>query len=300
MRALITGSAGFIGRHFRARLAAAGGWQIRCVDIADGQDARDFFRLSAVTWPHYDLVVHAAAVVGGREVIDGSPLAQSVNLGLDAGLFEWARGARPGRILYFSSSAAYPVRFQSGKVSYRLGEDDIDPDDPGLPDKLYGWTKLTGELLARLYRDDGGKVTVVRPFSGYGPDQDATYPFGAFCDRALRREDPFTVWGDGQQVRDFIHVDDIVSACLELAAAGHDGPVNLGSGTATSMAALAARICEAAGYVPRAEFTTAKPGGVRYRVSRNERMLAVYQPRVSLDDGIERALQYRARLLAHP
>ena len=67
----------------------------------------------------------------------------------------------------------------------------------------------------------GVPVTIVRPFSGYGPDQDTTYPFTAFAERAARRADPFDVWGDGQQVRDFVHVTDIVNATLALVDAWH-------------------------------------------------------------------------------
>jgi len=287
--ALITGSAGFVGRHFRARLESQG-WDVTGVDVKTGRDAREFFSYPPVS---YDLVVHAAAVVGGREVIENNPLAQAVNLELDARLFSWARAARPGRIVYFSSSAVYPVSFQAEPQQYKLSETDVNPDLPQRPDRLYGWTKLTGEYLCRLARADGQAVTVVRPFSGYGPDQDDTYPFPKMIDRALAREDPFLIWGTGRQTRDFIHVDDIVTATLMMVEREDNGPLNLGSGEPVSMRQLAAAVCEEAGYQPRFECVPAAPSGVHWRVADVMRMHQLWTPRVRLSHGIREALEYR-------
>ena len=108
MKALVTGSAGFAGRHFREALHHRG-WDVTGIDIAEGNDARDFFSASG---DRFDLVVHCAAVVGGRALIDGPPLALAVNLELDAAMFRWALRTRPGRVIYLSSPAAYPVALQ--------------------------------------------------------------------------------------------------------------------------------------------------------------------------------------------
>ena len=296
--ALVTGSKGFIGRHFTSYLREHG-WLVFGIDILDGSDARQFFADSG-PWSRrpYDLVIHAAAVVGGRHVIENDPLAQAVNLELDAGLFRWARSARPGRVIYFSSSAAYPVHLQQARLQHRLREDDIDPDGPRLPDQLYGWAKLTGEYLARIARQDGLAVTVVRPFSGYGADQDDTYPFPAFIDRALRREDPFTIWGDGSQVRDFVHVDDIVTTVMEMHRLDEDGPANIGWGRPVSMRELAGRICAVAGYAPDIKAAPAAPAGVNWRVCDPARLRGIREPRVTLEHGICDVLEYRKRLIA--
>jgi nucleoside-diphosphate-sugar epimerase len=291
--ALVTGDKGFIGRHF-ARYLEGRGWEVLRCDIADGFDVRTLFLSPASL--KVDLVAHCAAVVGGRAMIDGAPLALASNLELDVGLFQWALRNQPGRILYFSSSAAYPT-FMQAEGSYSLRESDIMPDFPGkmvgTPDQFYGWTKLTGENLAHRARQVGLSVTVVRPFSGYGEDQDDCYPFPAFIDRALRREDPFVIWGDGLQVRDFIHVDDIVRACMVMCDQGIDGPVNLGSGQPVSMRNLAALVCRAAGYRPVFKFDRDAPRGVPYRVCDATRMREFYEPAVSLEEGIARALAWR-------
>jgi UDP-glucose 4-epimerase len=287
--ALVTGSEGFIGRHFAARLRDLG-WDVTGIDVKNGQDAREYFRYMT---GGYDLVIHAAAVVGGREVIENNPLAQAVNLELDAGLYSWARRARPRRIVYFSSSAVYPVSFQRHPQQCRLGEADVDLDAPQAPDRLYGWAKLTGEYLSRLARQDGQAVTVVRPFSGYGPDQDDTYPLAAFADRALARQDPFLIWGDGRQVRDFIHVGDIVTATLLMADREVNGPLNLGRGEPVSMTELARMTCRQAGYEPVFEYVPAAPAGVDYRVADASALHRLYDPQVTLEQGVSEALEYR-------
>ena len=297
MKALVTGHAGFIGRHFKAQLEAEG-WHVDGWDTAEPGpgDARDLFRQRHTYPGYYDLVVHCAAVIGGREVIEKQPLAQAVNLELDAGLFQWARTARPERIIYFSSSAAYPAFYQDAQhVHRRLTEDMIDLNDVHTPDELYGWAKLTGEQLARYARREGQHVTVLRPFSGYGEDQSADYPFAAFADRAARHEDPFTIWGDGEQVRDFIHVDDIVNGAMALAFGTHvaagGGTFNMGSGKPTSMRGLAAIFTTAAGYEPEFSLVKSAPSGVSYRVCDPTKMLAHYIPQVTLAEGVRRALE---------
>lgn len=292
VRTLITGSAGFLGRHLKAACEARGD-KVAGLDLDNPfGDALEKFKHGAQS---YDLVLHCAAVTPHRAAIDSRGLAVGAGgLELDASMFEWARHVEPGRVVYFSSSAAYPIDLQTGLAGpYRLREEDIciDRHYVGSPDAIYGWVKLTGERLADLYRQSGGAVTVVRPFSGYGEDQSADFPFGAFRDRARRQENPFTIWGDGSQVRDWIHVDDIVGGVLAAAERGVDGPVNLCTGVGTSMKDLASLFVAAAGYSPWLERKTDAPSGVAYRVGDPARMLEFYQPKVSIEEGVRRALE---------
>jgi nucleoside-diphosphate-sugar epimerase len=293
VKVLVTGSAGFLGRHFRSALLDRGD-EVTAIDIADGRDALDVFRHGNRT---FDLVIHCAAVAPHREAIDGRALAVGAGgLELDASLFRWAARTRPGRIVYLSSSAAYPTDLQNDFARpWNLREQDIRLDrlNIGAPDAIYGWVKLSGEQLAEAYRAQGGAVTVVRPFSGYGEDQSPSFPFGAFRDRARRREDPFTIWGTGEQVRDWVHVDDVVGAVLAAVDADHDGPLNICTGIGTSMAELAAMFCAEAGYDPRFEYLPDKPAGVAYRVGDPTLLNEVYVPRVSLAEGVKRALAAR-------
>jgi nucleoside-diphosphate-sugar epimerase len=286
MRALVTGSAGFIGRNFVSRLRADG-YDVTTVDIAypgvRSMDCRTFF---ACDTSRYDLVVHCAAVIPDRQQREDHPLAIAENLELDSAMFRWALRTRPAKVVYFSSCAAYPLTI----LDRPMHESDINLDDPRGPDALYGWEKLTGEILARAAAADGLDVTVFRPFSGYGTDQSLDYPSPSFIARARDHADPFDIWGDGAQVRDWIHVDDIVGAVLAAIRYHIGGPINLGWGEPVSMGELVMQVCEAAGYTPRINLRLDAPTGARWRVADAARMLSFYAPTVTLEEGIRRAL----------
>jgi nucleoside-diphosphate-sugar epimerase len=127
VRALVTGCSGFVGRHMLDQLDRTG-WDTAGLDIADSFDALDYFRTGTARW---DLVVHAAASAPHRAAIDGEHQHMARNLQLDAAMFEWAVRTGQGRVLYLSSSAAYPIARQTGPGWARLWEDDIDLVDGG-------------------------------------------------------------------------------------------------------------------------------------------------------------------------
>jgi nucleoside-diphosphate-sugar epimerase len=286
MKILITGNAGFVGRAFRRKFEAEG-HEIVGIDIANTlpMDARDFFRTDKT---HFDKVIHLAAVVGGRKMIEGSPLALAVDLSIDAEMFGWALRTKPGCITYFSSSAAYPTALQTHDVAKVLVESDINLDEISTPDMTYGWAKLTSEMLAKHARSQGLTVHVYRPFSGYGTDQALDYPFPSFIARGLRKDNPFEIWGTGEQCRDFIHIDDVVAA----AEAGCEADIetaNLSTGIATSFNNLAFMVAKAASYLPRFQNLPAEPSGVDYRVGDPTLMNSFYTPKISLEEGIQRA-----------
>lgn len=288
-RALVTGSSGFIGRHMAVELINRG-WQVELCDLTLGfgwADANELFRTQSYV---YDLVVHCAYHVGGRMGIDKEPARFAKNLQLDASMFEWAVRTKQKRVLYFSSSAAYPVDLQQSYLEGPMAEYAIDLDEPGLPDGRYGWAKLTGEHMARAARLEGLPVTVVRPFSGYGESQSIAYPFGAFIDRAKRRADPFEIWGYGTQIRDWIHVSDVVNGALAVVESETEDPVNICTGNGTSMNRLAWDICQQVGYEPMCKTLPDRPTGVQYRVGCPELFNQFYKPKVSLEEGIRRAL----------
>lgn len=286
MRALVTGAAGFIGRHIVKALEAAG-YEVCGMDVATGWDVRDWCRQPG-NYP-WDVVVHCAAVVGGRRVMDWTPVEHAANLEIDAALFRWAARTRPGRLVYFSSSCAYPVA--CGQHGYaRLHEDDISLRQPKWPDQLYGWAKLTGELLAETVAAEGVPVTVVRPFSVYGPGMNDGFAVRGFSEQIRRRADPVEVWGDDGQVRDYIHVSDVAAAVVEAVRHGVDGAVNLGTGLGTSLRELVAMMGRAAGHRPEVKVLENMPAGVPSLVADITRLSTFYTPKVALHDGLAEVL----------
>lgn len=294
MRILITGSSGFVGRHLVAALDEPE-HELVLIDTLDHSDALEFFARHREG--DIDLAIHCAAFVAGRYGIDNkSAYLHAYNSQLDAAFFGWVLRNKPARSVYFSSSAAYPIRYQTQSFAgYRddpLHERDIDLDSIEAPEATYGRVKLAGEQLAASARLAGCPVTVLRPFSGYGEDQAFDYPFPTFIDRARLRMDPFTVWGDGTQMRDWIHIDDVVGATLEAAKQGIDGPVNLCTGIGTDFTSLAKMICAAEGYNPPLDHVTNAHGGVAYRVGNPTLMESFYTPKITLEEGISRAIRF--------
>jgi GDP-L-fucose synthase len=326
-KVLLTGGCGFVGRHFCRRLLERGD-EVHCVDsvvrftggIAPDapwplfdprdyerfhfyrQDCRAFFREHRDT--DFDVAFHLAAMVGGRLMIEDNPLAVADDLSIDAHYWQWAKETQPAKSVCFSSSAAYPVKFQRRGDHRLLKEEMIDfKDDIGMPDMSYGWAKLTMEYLGRLaYEKHGLKSVVYRPFSGYGEDQDASYPFPAICRRILanRGADALSVWGSGRQKRDFIHIEDCVEGVLVTMDRIDNGDaVNLSTGIYTDFIELTRMGAEIAGFRPRVTGLSDKPEGVFARGGDTTKQRTLgFRPRIALKEGLQRALEYFARLEA--
>lgn len=253
--------------------------------------------LQLADFERFSDVYHFAAIVGGRAKIDGDPMMVALDLSIDAEFFYWAVRHMPDRVLFPSSSAAYPVNLQQEGDYVALKETDIDfqGGNLGQPDMTYGWSKLTGEYLARIAASHYGlHVACVRPFSGYGEDQNLSYPIPAIALRAAKREDPFEVWGTGKQGRDFVHIDDCVDAILFALNNIKDGSaMNIGSGKITSFLEIIDVFTDFAGYKPPIKQLLDKPVGVH---ARHANMDYVFQnlgwkPSISLEEGMRRVYE---------
>jgi nucleoside-diphosphate-sugar epimerase len=238
-------------------------------------------------------VYHFAAIVGGRAKIDGDPMMVALDLSIDAEFFYWICQHKPARVLYPSSSAAYPVSLQSTEYAIALSESDIDfKKNLGTPDMTYGWSKLTGEFLAQIAaKHYNVPVVCIRPFSGYGEDQDLSYPVPAIALRAAKKEDPFEVWGSGKQGRDFVHIDDIIDFIQILMNEVKDGSAyNIGSGKLTSFIELIELFCRFADYKPTIKPLLDKPVGVHSRYANMDYVTKRFgwKPKISLEEGMRR------------
>lgn len=237
-------------------------------------------------------VFHFAAIVGGRAMIDGDPIQVALDLSIDAEFFYWISRHKPDRVLYPSSSAAYPVDLQAENDAVALKESDINFNKMGQPDMTYGWTKLTGEFLAQITAKHYGiSITCIRPFSGYGEDQNLTYPIPAIARRAALKETPFEVWGTGKQGRDFVHIDDVLDVTLLAMDKITDGTaINIGHGRLSSFIEIIDIFTEFAGYNPPIKQLLDKPVGVHARYSNMDFVKETlgWEPKISLKEGLRR------------
>lgn len=246
----------------------------------------------------FEDVFHFAAIVGGRAVIDGDPMMVALDLAIDAEFFYWVCRYQPARVLYPSSSAAYPVNLQTESGAIALRESDIDFNQMGQPDMTYGWSKLTGEYLAQIAAEHYDlKVTCIRPFSGYGEDQDLTYPIPAIAQRVARREDPIEVWGTGKQGRDFVHIQDVMD-CIFLAMDKiQDGTaINIGMGRLTTFLEIIEVLSQVAEYHPEIRPLPDKPVGVYSRYCNMDFVKEElgWEAKITMEEGMRR--MYEAAL----
>lgn len=241
-------------------------------------------------------VFHFAAIVGGRAKIDGDPMVVALDLSIDAEFFYWICRYKPERVLYPSSSAAYPTNLQAESGAIALPESTISFEgELGQPDMTYGWSKLTGEYLAQIAAKYYGiSVACVRPFSGYGEDQDLTYPIPAIAARAARKEDPFEVWGTGKQGRDFVHIDDCIDCILMAIENIKDGTaINIGQGILTSFLDIIGLMSKFANYSPEILPLLDKPVGVHSRYANMDFVNTTYgwKPKISIEEGMRRVYE---------
>lgn len=319
-KVLVTGGCGFVGRHLIQRLLPEG-HEVHCVDVMEplsgaiapeqwplfkplahtdfhyyAEDCRAWFKRVQDT--DFDYAFHLAAMVGGRAMIENNPLAVADDLSIDAEYWQWAVKAKPKKTIVFSSSAAYPIHLQRPDHYVLLKEDMISFDaELGMPDMTYGWAKLTHEYCARLaYEKHGLNSVTYRPFSGYGEDQDDTYPFPSICKRVLANQGAkeIGVWGSGRQMRDFIHIDDCIEGVLCTMDQIEDGSaINLSTGIFTSFIDFVRTAADLRGFQPEVRGTTNTPEGVFARGGDTTLQKGLgFKYNISFREGIQRALAY--------
>ncbi len=306
-RVLITGGGGFLGRHFVDWFAHKG-WAVDTVDDLSSLGSEEpsmgtFFHMTFQDWlateevadEQYDLVIHLAAPVGGRIKIEQDPLYNAGSLELDSLMFRWAI-KHTRKLVYPSSSAVYGTSLQATGNARPLAEHMLNLTAGyalPMPDEMYGFTKLAGEVLAWKAAAYGLSTLCIRPFSGYGEGQSFDYPLPSIAARVAARQDPLVVWGTGQQERDLIHVEDLVELTVKAVGAMAPDtywPLNLGSGVGTSMKEIAQMLAEIEGYDPLIVFDTRKPEGVMRRIADIDQMRVIGLPGIGRIDGLTRVL----------
>lgn len=312
-KVVVTGGCSFIGSHLVDLLVDLGAREVHVADdlstgrVANIQRHLDAGRvvlhvcdLLAAGAAHdvlrgADVVFHLAAIHGGRGYIDRHQASCTRNLALDNVVIHEAYRAGVGQFVYASSGCVYPVDLQGdATTAVYLREDMVGP--PYNADGSYGWAKLMGEMTLKAYHDDYGLPSVsCRLFTAYGERCLESHAVIAMIARAFLRLDPFEVWGDGTQIRNWTYVGDIVRGLVLAAEQIGDGTaVNLGTEEPVRVIDAARAVCAYTEHRPAIRLRPEMPTGPLNRVASNrlarERM--GWCPQVSFAAGLQRTVDW--------
>lgn len=311
-RVLVTGGASFIGSHLvdtlinrEARVRVAdnlSSGKIENIQLPIEEGKVEFFRGDLLD-PDFvqrsvkgtEIVFHLAADHGGRGYVDLHQVECASNLILDGQLFKICSEERVEKVVFASSGCVYPNYKQvDPNEEIYLTEDQVGP--PYDADNLYGWAKLMGELTLKAYHKQRGmKSASCRFFTVYGPRGVENHAVIAMIARAFVKQDPFEVWGDGNQVRNWTYVEDIVRGMTLAAERIEDGTaVNLGTMERIRVIDAVKEVLRYTGHKAEIVFQPDKPTGPLNRVADNSltKKLLDWKPEVSFREGLHRTIDW--------
>ncbi|MEE9133128.1 MAG: NAD-dependent epimerase/dehydratase family protein [Gemmatimonadota bacterium] len=309
-RVLVTGGAGFIGSHV-AEAYRSRGWSVTVVDdLSSGRienvpegvefvklDVRDE-RLLELFEQHggFDLVNHHAAQIDVRVSVARPRFDADVNIVGLLNVLDAAKGSGTKRIVFVSS----------GGVVYGSADQRPIPETaPKRPESPYGVSKLVGEYYLRCYRLlHGLDYAALRYSNVYGPRQNPHGEAGvvAIFAKRILGDDPITIFGNGEQTRDYVYVGDVVQANMLVSEATlsdgnelDDRAFNVGTGNETSVNELAEGLMTAAGRSVRVEYAAARSGELEWNCLLCDRLKDLgWEAEVELADGLRRTYQWIA------
>jgi nucleoside-diphosphate-sugar epimerase len=315
---LVTGGASFIGSHLVDNLVKLGA-NVTVVDnlssgkmenLKESQDKikiikedLEYIRNADIKsiFKDQEKVFHLAAVHGGRGYITTHPADVSSNFSIDHHVFEACTNSNIERVVFASTACVYPSQLQAEIGSnYKLKEEDSDPfklDGFMSADIEYGWGKLMSEMQMHSFNKQYGlKGCPVRFVTAYGPRENETHAIIALIYKAVEKMDPYEIWGDGQQERDFTYVQDIVEGSILAAEKISDcTPINLGTGKRYKIIEVVEMICKIIGWKPsNFKFESSKPVGALSRALDNSRAREMigWIPRFTLEEGLRRTVEW--------
>jgi len=242
-----------------------------------------------------DIVFHLAADHGGRGYVDLHQAGPASNLFLDGLIFWHAVREKVQKVVFASSGCVYPNHIQTDvSKEMFLTEDKVGP--PYDADNMYGWAKLMAELtLKAYYKEYGLKAASCRYFTVYGPRGVENHALIAMIARAFIKQDPFEVWGDGNQIRNWTYINDIVEGTILAGEKIDDGTaINLGTMERNKVIDAVNLIFEYTGHKPKIKFRPDMPVGPLNRVADNAlaKKLLGWEPKVLLKEGLKRTVDW--------
>jgi nucleoside-diphosphate-sugar epimerase len=310
---LVTGAGGFIGGHLIGELRRLGYRRLRAVDVkpVDGWYQRftdvenrtlDLREREACFEAAKDAqqIYNLASDMGGMGFIETHKAECMISVLINTHMLMAARDVKADRYFYSSSACVYAADKQTRADVAPLKEEDA---YPAMPEDGYGWEKLFSERMCRHFREDFGLETrVARYHNVYGPH--GTYDGGrekapaAICRKVIAAQlagaGEIEVWGDGEQTRSFMYIDDCLYGTRTLMASDVREPINIGSDELVSINQLIDIVEDIAGTKRKRKYNLASPKGVRGRCSDNTEIQQKlgWAPSVRLRDGMEKTYRW--------
>ena len=312
MKCLIAGAGGFIGGHLMKRLQLDG-HEIICADIKPVSlwfqvsdknknlsiDLKDFNNCLQVC-DGVDYIFNLACNMGGMGFIENNKAECMLSVLINTNLLRAAIQNKISKYYFSSSACVYNASKQNDTFIDGLKEEDA---YPAMPEDGYGWEKLFSERMCRhFYEDFGLDVRIARYHNIYGPE--GTYDGGrekapaALCRKIinakLKKEKNIEVWGDGEQTRSFLYIDDCIEATMSVFNSNFTDVFNIGSEEQVSINQMIDKIEEIAGFKVERNYDISKPKGVRGRSSDNSLINSKinWSPKFSLKDGLEKTYSW--------
>ena len=312
VRVLVTGGASLIGSHLVDALLERAALVRVVDDLSSGklENIQEHIDSGRIEFIEADLrepgvarravkgihiIFHLAADHGGRGYVDLHQAGPASNLLLDGLVFWEAYRADVEKVVFASSACVYPNYLQQdpSEVIY-LAEHMVKA--PYDADNMYGWAKLVAEMTLRAYfREYGMKTASCRYFPVYGPRGVENHAVIAMIARAFLKQNPFVVWGTGEQIRNWTYVDDIVNGTILAAEKIDDGrAVNLGTMERIRVLDAAKEVLRYTGHQAEIRLEADKPTGPLNRVADNflAKKLLGWEPQVKFIDGLRRTIDW--------
>lgn len=309
---LVAGGSGLVGANLTRRLVQDGMEVLSTYTTRLPHELRDYYRRFDFT--HFedcleatrgcDVVFLCAAQIGGAKHMREQPTAFILpNLQINAGLLEACSRNRVGKVILVSSSTVYPP------TAHPVAEDELDLNQP--PFELYsgvGWLNRYVEQLAAFHRRMHKlRVEILRPTNIYGPhdhfEGDRAHVLPALIRRALARENPFVVWGDGTAVRNFHFVDDFVDDLLLVARRDCIGqPLNVAGEMDFTIREVVATVLAVANHAVEPKYDATMPTAIPYRALSTRRFEEILgkSRRTPLAEGLRRTIEWYRRHSGDP
>jgi GDP-D-mannose 3',5'-epimerase len=310
---VVCGGGGFIGGHLVKVLIQQGYSHVRAVDVKPldewyqvSQQAENLV-LDLQEKSHCERALYGASTVynlaadmGGMGFIENNKALCMLSVLINTHLLMAAKKYGVERFFFASSACVYPDYRQTTPQVIPLKESDA---YPAMPEDGYGWEKLFSERMCRHYMEDFGLITrVARYHNVYGPF--GTYDGGrekapaAICRKVIQAKlsgnHEIEIWGDGNQTRSFMYIDDCIKGTLDITASDIKQPINLGSSQLVTINQLVDIVEKIAKVKLKRTYNLSAPKGVNGRNSDNTMIQALlgWEPNIRLEDGMERTYRW--------